>query len=35
MEHVKHHQNVRGNSFVSMVTVNAQKIIFGMVTNAS
>jgi len=35
MEHVKHHQNVRGNSFVSMVTVSAQQIPFGMVTNAS
>jgi len=34
VQNVKDHQNVRGNSFVSMVTVSAQQIPLGMVTNA-
>jgi len=36
VQSVKDHQNVRGNSFVSMVTVSAlQMIPVGMVTNVS
>ena len=36
MQSVKDHQNVRGNSFVSMVTVSAHQMISaGMVTNVS
>ena len=35
MQSVKHHQNVRGNSFVSMVTVCAQQIPVGKITNVS
>jgi hypothetical protein len=32
---VKHHQNVRRNSFVSMVIVSAQQIPVGTITNVS
>ena len=35
MQSVKHHQNVRGNSFASMVTVSAQQIPVGKVNNVS
>ena len=35
MKSVKHHQNVRGNSFASMITVRAQQIPVGIVTNVS
>jgi hypothetical protein len=35
MQSVKHHQNVRGNSFVSMVTVSAQQIPVGIIANVS
>jgi hypothetical protein len=34
MQSVKDRLNVRGNLFVSMVTVSAQQIPLGMVTNA-
>jgi hypothetical protein len=33
MQSVKHHQNVRGNSFVSMVTVSALQIPVGIIAN--
>ena len=35
MQSVKHHQNVRGNSFVSMVTVSALQIPVGIIANVS